>query len=298
MKKRLLISFSGGRTSAYMLWWILNKWEDRSNWEIVVVFANTGLEASGTLVFVHQCSWRWNIPIVWVEARHRDENGNTFSKKGWKVKHQVVDFFTAAKSMHVLPNGKWTWSPYEEMVSVLGIPSTNAPFCSDQLKRKAILSYMKSIGWADYYTAIGIRYDEPDRISNRAEKRKIIYPLYEHTVLSKYDILYWWATESDFDLKIRTGEGNCNNCWKKNTNLLVKNAKENPESYSWWQYITDTYGRINPRPGNTLKPPFNFYRGNKSPKDILNMAGMSREEIENISKSEPRHSCNESCEAF
>ena len=54
-KKRLLISFSGGRTSAFMLWWLFNKWDDRHNWEMVVVFANTGKENKGTLFFVDEC---------------------------------------------------------------------------------------------------------------------------------------------------------------------------------------------------------------------------------------------------
>lgn len=295
MKKKLLVSFSGGRTSAYMLWWLLNKWEDRHNWEIVVVFANTGVEDAGTLVFVHKISYEWNIPIVWVEARHKDEYGNPFSKKGWAVKHQIVDYFTCAKNNKKV-DGTWTWTPFEEMVSILGIPSTNAPFCSDQLKRKPIQSYMKSIGWKGYYTAIGIRYDEPDRISPTAQKRKIIYPLYENTVMSGYDILAWWATESDFDLTIEKDDGNCKRCWKKNMNLLVRAGKKDPQSYQWWQYITDTYGHINPRPASKkLAPPFNFYRGNKSPSDILNMPVG---EAQKITNTEIKSACSESCEAF
>lgn len=98
MKKKLLISFSGGRTSAFMMWWLLNEWDKRDEYEIVIVFANTGKETAETLVFVHKCSWMWNIPIVWVEAKHKDENGKPLSKKGWKVGHKVVDYFTASRA--------------------------------------------------------------------------------------------------------------------------------------------------------------------------------------------------------
>ena len=49
--KRLLISFSGGLTSAYMA---IKLMEMRDKWdEIMVVFANTGMEREETLRFVH-----------------------------------------------------------------------------------------------------------------------------------------------------------------------------------------------------------------------------------------------------
>lgn len=55
MKKKLLISFRGGRTSAYMAWFLTHKWEYRDRYEICVVFANTGKERPETLKFVDSC---------------------------------------------------------------------------------------------------------------------------------------------------------------------------------------------------------------------------------------------------
>lgn len=287
MKKKLLVSFSGGRTSAYMLWWIFHVWEDRHNWEIVVVFANTGKEHEGTLEFVKRCGIEWNVPIVWVEARHLDDHGNRYSPMGRKVSYRVVDFNTASRK----------GEPFEEMISVLGIPSTNAPLCSDQLKTKPSHEYVKSLGWTEYTKAVGIRYDEPDRVKESAGAFPALwYPLVENTVMSKYDILSWWAHNS-FDLRIPSGAGNCDNCWKKNKNLLTRNARENPQSFEWWQTMTDKYGQYDPRSCG-LTPPFNFYRGNLSPKDIIELAQKPVPEIMQLSLLEPKSPCEESCEAF
>ena len=54
MTKPLIISFSGGRTSAYMAYLILNDSEMLQKYEPFLVFANTGCE--------HEK--RWNLYIV------------------------------------------------------------------------------------------------------------------------------------------------------------------------------------------------------------------------------------------
>ena len=166
-KKKLLISFSGGKTSAYMTWWLYNEWKERHNWDMVTIFANTGKEQEGTLMFVNNCSKQWNIPIIWIEGVYRDVNGDKFTDKGWGLSFKIVTFETASRK----------GQPFEQLISCLGIPSTNAPFCSDQLKRKPIERYLKSIGWKGYYKAIGIRTDELDRINENYKKLKIFYPL-------------------------------------------------------------------------------------------------------------------------
>ncbi len=50
-----VISFSGGRTSAYMLWRILRAHGGALPDDVVVCFANTGREMSATLDFVREC---------------------------------------------------------------------------------------------------------------------------------------------------------------------------------------------------------------------------------------------------
>lgn len=274
MKSRLLVSFSGGRTSAYMLWWILNNCKDE--YDIVVVFANTGKEHEGTLKFVQQCSEYFDVEIVWVE-------GYPKSEKGWAVEHRVVNYETASRS----------GEPFEAMIVKLGIPSTNAPFCSDQLKRLPIESYMKSIGWDSYYKAIGIRADELDRINENWKSKRIYYPLVKVGVLKRDVVLFWSAMP--FDLDIPKELGNCDACWKKGFNVLTEIARNEPSIFDWWIDMGYKYGGLNPRNAELL-PPFNFYRNNKSPIDIIEMAKRPFTELELFPDFRTTASCGETCE--
>jgi 3'-phosphoadenosine 5'-phosphosulfate sulfotransferase (PAPS reductase)/FAD synthetase len=106
-----VISFSGGRTSAYMLWRILQSNNGLPD-EAIVCFANTGKEEEATLQFVHDCSDKWNVPITWLEYVWYEEPSKRF---------KVVDFETASR------NGE----PFEAVINAKNfLPNTMMRFCT------------------------------------------------------------------------------------------------------------------------------------------------------------------------
>ena len=68
-----IISFSGGRTSGYMLYKILDAYNGVLPEDIYVAFANTGKEAPETLDFVKDVEDKWDIKIYWLEHYFGEE---------------------------------------------------------------------------------------------------------------------------------------------------------------------------------------------------------------------------------
>jgi 3'-phosphoadenosine 5'-phosphosulfate sulfotransferase (PAPS reductase)/FAD synthetase len=154
--KKLVISFSGGRTSGYMTKKILDA--KGGEYDIKVIFANTGFENEATLQFVHDCDTHFGFNTVWIE-------GVTNMEKGVGMSHKVVTFETASR------NGE----PFEAVIQKYGIPNMQTPLCTIDLKRYPIEHYLRSIGWSlrDYDLAIGIRTDEQRRVKEPAETERI-----------------------------------------------------------------------------------------------------------------------------
>src|SRR4051794_27062518 len=85
-----VISFSGGRTSGYMLWRILQAHGGTLPDDVLVCFANTGREMPGTLDFVRDCGERWGVQIHWLEYHRDASNGHVTANE--------VDHATASRS--------------------------------------------------------------------------------------------------------------------------------------------------------------------------------------------------------
>jgi 3'-phosphoadenosine 5'-phosphosulfate sulfotransferase (PAPS reductase)/FAD synthetase len=218
IKGPALVSFSGGRTSAFMLYEILRAHDGKLPDDVVVAFANTGKEREETLRFVHECGSRWGVHIYWLEWR-KD-----------KPVFEIVGFNSAAR------NGE----PFAALVeSKSYLPNWQARFCTQNLKIEVLNALAASFGWVsgEYAEVIGLRYDEGHRILKgmaNAEKygRRCLYPLSKARV-SKRDVMAFWRAQ-DFDLGLEPWEGNCDLCFLKGRGLRKRIIRDDPSRADWW----------------------------------------------------------------
>lgn len=213
------ISFSGGRTSAYMLWRILEAHGGVLPSGVVVVFANTGKEREETLRFVHECSVRWSVPIHWVEWQ-REAPG--FSEVGYNSASREGEPFDALIE----------WKR--------GLPNWQARWCTGYLKVGAMTAFLTSIGWqpGSYAEVIGLRDDEGMRVMKMYERndrdgRRCVAPL-SKAKITRLDVMAFWSAQP-FDLDLRPGEGNCDLCFLKGRGLRKALIRERPGSDAWWR---------------------------------------------------------------
>lgn len=253
---RLFVSFSGGETSGYMTYQILNHWH--RNWdEVVVGFANTGQENDQTLDFVDRCDREFGFKTVWIEAE---------VKHGQKVAtgHKVVSYNTANR----------TGEPFEEVIKKYGIPNSSFPHCTRELKLNPMKSYLRSIGWepGKYDSAIGIRADEAHRRSSGQFEGRLKYPLLDAFPTNKADISRWWAAQP-FRLDLLGYQGNCKWCWKKSLRKLLAIMEESPDKFDFPDEMEGLYGLVGPEFKKTVAPGYRrvFFRGNQSTKDLREM---------------------------
>ena len=215
----LLISFSAGRTSAFMCKFLIEHpaYKDR---EKLFLFANTGKELEETLIFADRCDKEFGLNLVWLEAKVNPEKGNG-------TDYRVVDFETASRK----------GEPFEAVIQKYGLPSKLYRHCTRELKEVPIHKYARQILGKDYQTAIGIRADEPHRLK---QKPGYVYPLSEMNIDEKF-IRNWWDKQP-FDLGIKDYEGNCDLCFLKSKRKKLTLLSERPDVADWWDKMEEKYG--------------------------------------------------------
>jgi 3'-phosphoadenosine 5'-phosphosulfate sulfotransferase (PAPS reductase)/FAD synthetase len=213
-----LISFSGGRTSGYMLHEILCAHDGKLPDDVHVCFANTGKEREETLRFVHECGSHWGVHVNWLEWRDA------------KPCFEDVGFNSASR------NGE----PFEAlMAKKKRVPNWQERWCTQYLKVMPMLAKMESLGFpvGSFGETIGLRHDEGHRILKglaRADNdgRRVAYPLAKAKI-RKPDVLAFWR-DQPFDLGLEAWEGNCDLCFLKGRVIRKRIIRDEPSRAAWW----------------------------------------------------------------
>lgn len=224
-----LISFSGGRTSGYMLHEILKAHDGQLPADVHVTFANTGKERLETLDFVHECQTRWNAPVTWLEFDEGEDGKPTF---------KVVSHNQAAR------NGE----PFDALLRRKKyLPNAVSRFCTIELKIRTMSHFMRAQGYDHWTNVIGLRYDEGRRVLKALERNDAkkewftsVMPLSKAKV-TKRDVMAFWAAQP-FDLRLMPYEGNCDLCFLKSRKALETIMAEQPGSADWWVNAENTIG--------------------------------------------------------
>lgn len=237
------IGFSGGRSSGYMLYHILETHGGQLPEGVHVTFQNTGKERNETLDFIRECQRHWNVPITWLEF-----DGVYGQGLSWKV----VSHETASRNGEPFDLMLQYYADYrrEEKGEPPILPNPVNRMCTDRMKIKASTWYMRDVVGLDSWDAIiGIRADEPRRYhrmmaanekgGNRWEN---VTPMYHAGVL-KADVNSFWARQL-FDLGIDSNLGNCDLCFLKSPEKIIRAIIENPDAARWWIEAEERTGQV------------------------------------------------------
>ena len=240
-----VISVSGGRTSGMMLYRILEAHGGTLPENVVVLFANTGREMPATLDFVRDMGAAWNVPIVWLEYRHR-------RKEGAKRRHrwaEVVSHNSASRD----------GEPFDMLLeSKKIVPDRSRRFCTQELKVLTIVRFLLSLGWKKWQNVVGFRADEGERIDTKraAEAAKpgrffSTFPLATADVQEMDVMRFWRAQPFDLQLDEDGDGGNCDGCFMFSQAKIGRMFIKHPIRMARWPAMEKQYGTKTMRPGQS-----------------------------------------------
>ena len=273
MKK--VVSFSGGRTSAYLCKVMIDKF-GKDN--VDFIYMDTGAEHPKTYEFIKKVNEEFKLGLVCLR-------GDFSRPLGGGVYYNVVDINDLKQDL----------KPFEQMAAKYGVPYIGGMFCTDRMKLKPFKKYCDdAYGKKSYETWLGIRADEPKRLT----PKPFIKYMAEITDAEKQDILNYWS-KMPFDLGIEEWLGNCVFCPKKSNLKLASAQRDEPKHYhDFISLLTSGSVRVDDNTGHYSK----MYRGKQSlPSLIATFDGSTGKEIKariRGSKMIDTNSCSESCEVF
>lgn len=211
-----VVSFSGGRTSAYLVH-LMEQRREREGLNVEYIFMDTGAEHPKTYEFIKQCVEHFGIKLTVIKAK-------VTQTKGVGITYGVFN----------VDDIGWDLSAWAEIMQKHGNPYVMGAFCTSKLKTEPHDKYCNDkYGKGNYQTWLGIRIDEKRRLKGR----KNVSYMAEISQMDKDDVIGWWA-EMPFDLGIDEWLGNCVFCLKKGNNKVAIAAKQEPELAALWSKMT------------------------------------------------------------
>lgn len=269
-----VISFSGGRSSALLVYLMKNQYPNSD-----FIFMDTGAEHPKTYEFVKNVVKHFDIKLTCLRVVVNPELGQANSYREITLDELKPDL-----------------RPFRDVCYKYGTPYIHGAFCTRTMKFEPFIRYCNEhYGKNNYQTWLGIRADEPRRL-----KLKDGYSyLADISDFDKKDVIDWWETQP-FDLDLPEHLGNCVFCIKKGINKIALAARDEPKmAENFINLINDPNIRVVERRQQKNKI---MYRGNNSLIAIMAMyQDHSREEILATIKGNRSYdsgSCSESCEVF
>ena len=286
-----IVSFSGGRTSAYLVYLMKRISQNNKDFDVDYIFMDTGAEHPKTYEFVRDLIRNFNINLICLQADVNPELGEG-------IRHKVVNS----------EDLKWDLHLFKKILKKHGNFTVNRPYCTARLKTQVFDDYCKNTyGKGNFQTWIGIRADEPKRLpkaitedstKHQINKSKLKY-LAQISDFTKEDITDWWAEQS-FDLGIAGDQhlGNCIFCIKKGANKIALAARDEPEKFKEWNSMVNDHENVRPMPADKFGIG-HIYRQWASPEKIIEMFSDHTDDDlrQRIYKTKQSDSeCSESCE--
>jgi len=271
-----VISFSGGRTSAYLVHLMEQKRKAGEIDNVHYVFMDTGAEHPKTYEFIRNCVEHFGIDLVCLRVNINPTLGEANG-------YDVVQLSACKPDLQ----------PWRDMSQKYGTPHVHGAFCTQFMKTRPYYKYCDDqFGKDNYISWLGIRVDEGNRLKQKDGMRYLA----EISPMEKNDILGWWK-QQDFDLEIESEWlGNCVFCLKKGTNRIELARRSEPR-------MAMSFDAMLKNPENRVA------EGKKAPNEYIFRNTMSLETIEKSYEGVSTEqlmsgmrmqsgSCAESCEVF
>lgn len=272
-----VVSFSGGRTSAYLVWLMVNLFPYLNT---KFIFCDTGAEHPKTYEFIKRLVKEWGVDLVCLRPVINPELNIGPTWERIDVSELKFDLTVMKKLMN--KHGNFT---------------IGRPHCTERLKTVVSDKYCdETFGKKNWIKWLGMRIDEPRRL----KIKKQMHYLADISDFEKPDVLSWWKKQP-FDLEIPEHLGNCVFCVKKNKWKLVLAARDEPELFEEWSAAVEDEENVRLMPSDEHGIG-RIYREWLSPSMLI--ASTSDVPTEHIreriykGKMDDANSCSESCEAY